>query len=230
MSTFRILVADDHEVIRLGVRSMLEAVEGWKICKKAIDGREAVEKAKELKPDIVILDVGMPRLNGLDATYQLLRDDPLLRIMILTINDTVQMARAALEAGAKAYVLKTDCGRDLVAAVSALQHGRTFFSSFTSQLVLSGYLKGIRAAKEGLGSLTSREREIVQLLAEGQRTKDVATLLNLSVKTVETHRTNMMRKLSLHSISELVLYAVRNDIVQVHGPSSELPELGQLVA
>jgi DNA-binding NarL/FixJ family response regulator len=226
MPTLRILVADDHEVIRLGVRSMLEAVEGWTICWEAVDGREAVEKAKELKPDIVILDVGMPRLNGLDATRQILRDDPLLPIMILTVIDTEQMARAALEAGAKAYVPKTDCGRDLVAAVSELHYGRTFFTPFAAQIVLNGFLKGIRAAKEGLGSLTSREREIVQLLAEGQRSKEVATLLHLGVKTVETHRSNIMRKLNVHRISEVVLYAVRNDIVQVHGPGTELSVLG----
>jgi DNA-binding NarL/FixJ family response regulator len=230
MSTLRILVADDHEVIRLGVRSTLEAVEGWKICGEAVDGREAVEKVKQLKPDVVILDVGMPRLNGLDAARQIFRCDPLQRIMILTVIDTEQMARAALEAGARAYVLKSDCGRDLVAAVSALQQGRTFFTSFTAEMVLNGFLTGIQAAKDGLGSLTSREREIVQLLAEGQCSKDVATLLNLSVKTVETHRVNLMRKLNVHRISELVLYAVRNDIVQVHSSSSVLAMPGQLVA
>ena len=137
--------------------------------KQLMEGRPWKRLTKELKPDIVILDVGMSRLNGLDATRQILRDDPLVPIMILTVIDTEQMARAALEAGAKAYVPRTDCGRDLVAAVSELHYGRTFFTPFTAQIVLNGFLKGIRAAKEGLGSLTSREREIVQLLAEGQR-------------------------------------------------------------
>jgi DNA-binding NarL/FixJ family response regulator len=224
MSALRILVADDHELVRRGVRSLLEANEGWIVCGEAGDGSEAVEKTRELKPDIVILDVGMPRLNGLEAARQILRYNPGQRVLILTITATEEMARAALEAGAKAYVLKSDGGRDLIAAVCALQHGRTFFTSLAAQMVLNGYLTGIRAVKGEFTSrsLTLREREVVQLLAEGRSTKAVAVLLKLSVKTVETHRNNIMRKVNVHSVAELVLYAARNDIVQVCSPSAAL--------
>jgi DNA-binding NarL/FixJ family response regulator len=219
MSALRILVADDHELVRRGVRSLLEANEGWIVCGEAGDGSET----RELKPDIVILDVGMPRLNGLEAARQILRYNPEQRVLILTITATEQMARAALEAGAKAYVLKSDGGRDLIAAVGALQHGRTFFTSLAAQMVLNGYLTGIRVKGEFTSpSLTLREREIVQLLAEGRSTKAVAVLLHLSVKTVETHRNNIMRKVNVHSMAGLVLYAARNDIVQVFSPSAAL--------
>ena len=225
MSTLRILVADDHDVIRLGVRSLLEAKQHWTVCGQAADGQEAVEKTRQLKPDVVVLDVGMPRLNGLEAARQMLHYDSSLRIVILTLYDTEQMVRAALAAGVRGYVLKCDAAQDLVAAVSALQHGRTFFTSGAARMVLNGYLSGIRASdgKFTARTLTSREREIAQLIAEGLTTKDVAISLDLSVKTVETHRSNLMRKLDLHNVAELVLYAVRNDMVQVcsrTGPGS----------
>jgi DNA-binding NarL/FixJ family response regulator len=215
MAQGRILVADDHEVVRKGLCALLQS-HGWEICGEAIDGRQAVDKSRELKPDIVILDIGMPNLNGLDATRQILRNNPDQRVLILTITDTDQVVRDVLQAGARGFVLKSDAARDLVAAVEAILQHRTFFTPRVGQMVLEAYLKGgDTRAEAALPTLTPREREIVQLLAEGKSTKEVASVLNLSVKTAETHRSNIMRKLKLHSVGELVLYAIRNNIVQV---------------
>ena len=216
----RIFVADDHEVVRRGICSLLTSHCGWEICGEAADGREAVEKVAYLKPDIVILDIGMPALNGLEATRQILHNDPHQKIAILSITDSEQVIQEALKAGAKAYVLKSDGAKDLMVAIDALQQNRTYFNSRIGQIVLNGFLNtGKVPSKRAsiLPDLTAREREIVQLLAEGKSTKEVAVTLGVSVKTAETHRSNLMRKLGLHCLSELVLYAVRNNIVQVPG-------------
>ena len=198
---------------------MLAAHPGWQVCGEAVDGREAVEKTKQLNPDIVILDLGMPNLNGLEAARQIYRHNPRHRILILTITDTEQVVLEVLKAGATGYLLKSDAARDLVAAVETLQRNSTFFNSRVGQMVLSGFLNGREpgaTATDATGpSLTPREREIVQMLAEGKSSKEVAVALNLSVKTAETHRSNIMRKLGLHSVSALVLFAVRNNIVQI---------------
>jgi DNA-binding NarL/FixJ family response regulator len=212
----RILIADDHEVARRGIRSLLEAHPGWEICGEAKDGREAVECANKLKPDLVLLDIGMPRLNGLDAARQILATCPETRILILTMHDSDQVVRDVLAVGARGFLLKSDAGRDLVAAVEALQHQRTFFTTKVAQMVLDGYLHvDSETDRQARHVLTPREREVIQLLAEGRTTKEVAVTLNLSVKTAETHRTNLMRKLDLHSVADLTRYAVRNGIVQV---------------
>lgn len=216
MSVLRILIADDHEVARRGIRALLESHPGWEVCAEAADGREAVNAAGRLKPDLVLLDIGMPSLNGLDATRQILAAEPDTRVLILTMHDSEQVVREVLAAGARGFLLKSDAGRDLVAAVEALQHNRTFFTTKVAQLVLEGYLRPDPDSERPLRSvLTPREREVIQLLAEGKTTKEVATTLNLSVKTAETHRTNLMRKLDLHSVVDLTLYAVRNGIVHV---------------
>jgi DNA-binding NarL/FixJ family response regulator len=218
MNVLRILVADDHEIVRRGLVSLLKSHAQWDVCAEAEDGRQAVQKAKELRPDVVILDIGMPNLNGLEAARQILRDHPQCRVLILTITDADEIVRAVLAAGARGFVLKSDAARDLVAAVEALQSNKTFFTSRVADMVLGGFLGRGQAATNGkvaLPILTPREREIVQLLAEGKSTKEVASYLNLSVKTAETHRSNIMRKLDLHSVSALVLYAVRNNMVQV---------------
>jgi len=216
VSVLRILIADDHEVARRGIRALLESHPGWEVCAEAGDGREAVSAANRLKPDLVLLDIGMPSLNGLDATRQILAADPDTRVLILTMHDSEQVVREVLAAGARGFLLKSDAGRDLVAAVEALQHNRTFFTTKVAQLVLEGYLRPDPESDRSLRSvLTPREREVIQLLAEGKTTKEVATTLNLSVKTAETHRTNLMRKLDLHSVVDLTLYAVRNGIVHV---------------
>jgi DNA-binding NarL/FixJ family response regulator len=221
----RILIADDHEVVRRGLSSLLQAQEGWEVCAEASDGREAVEKAKLLKPDCVILDIGMPNLNGLAATRQLTQHDPNLKIIVLTITDSDHVIREALDAGARGFVLKSDAVRDLVSAIEALQRGQMFFTPRVNEMVLAGFLeKGTAVPRSVLPkfpNLTPREREVIQLLAEGKSSKEVATLLNLSTKTAETHRSNIMRKLGFHSIRDLVLYAVKNDIIQVHTPPDE---------
>jgi DNA-binding NarL/FixJ family response regulator len=213
MDSLRLLVADDHEIVRKGLRSLLEAQPGWQVTAEASDGREAVDKAKELKPDVAVLDIGMPSLNGLEAARQMLKDDSRAKVLILTMHDSDPLIREVLESGAKGYVLKTDATRDLVAAVNALRSNKTFFTAKVAQLVLDGYLDKKRKPADS-GRLTGRQREIVQLLAEGKSSKEVAAALGLSVKTAETHRANIMRRLDCHSVSELVRYAVRNNIIQ----------------
>ena len=226
MAAFRILVADDHEVVRKGLVALLQQQSNWEVCGEAADGREAVEKTRELKPDVVILDIGMPSLNGLEATRQILKLDPQAKVLILTLHDSDQVVRDVLNAGARGFLLKSDAARDLVAAVEALRRDKTYFTSKVAAMVLEGYLRGGAGpapATIGRNRLTPREREIVQLLAEGKSTKEVAVVLGLSVKTAETHRSNIMRKLQLHSVSDLVLYAVRNNIVHVVQAGVETP-------
>jgi DNA-binding NarL/FixJ family response regulator len=216
---FRILIADDHDVARGGIRALLENHPGWQVCGEAKDGRETVELVAQTKPDLILLDIGMPNLNGLEATRQILATAPEALILILTMHDTDQLVREVLRAGARGFLFKSDAGRDLITAVEALQQGRTFFTTRVSQLVLNGFLDRDQPGEESPDSnfelLTSREREVIQLLAEGKTSKEVAVALSLSVKTAETHRTNLMRKLDLHSVADLTRYAVRNGIVQV---------------
>lgn len=222
MRSFRILVVDDHEVVRLGIRAMVEDHVGWEVCDEAADGREGVDKAAQIMPDLVILDLNMPRLNGLGAARQILRNESRPQILVLADSYSERAMREALEVGVRGVLLKSDPGSDLLAAIEALQAGRTFFTSGLADLLLDGYLNaGCERSNEGrsVPGLTIREREVVQLLAEGSSTKEVAKVLGLSVKTAETHRSNVMRKLRLHSLSELVLYAVRNGIVSV--PNSQ---------
>ena len=217
MDTLRLLVADDHEIVRKGLRSILEQQPGWQVAGEAKDGRETVAKAKELKPDVIVVDISMPSLNGLEATRQMLKEDAKTKVLILTMHDTDPLIREVLDAGARGYVLKSDASRDLVTAVEAVRRNKTFFTARVAQMVLEGYLdKKTRTtpSENPQTRLTPRQREIVQLLAEGKSSKEVAVVLGLSVKTAETHRANIMRRLECHSVSELVRYAVRNDIIQ----------------
>jgi len=215
----RILVADDHEVVRRGLCTLIQSEPNLEVCGEAADGREAVEQAGKLRPEIAIVDIAMPVLNGLEATRQILKANPKIKILILTLHDSDQVVRDVLGAGARGFLLKSDAARDLIAAVEALGHDKTYFTSSVASLVLEGYLRShaptAAPAAASPDRLTPREREIVQLLAEGKSTKEVATVLDLRVKTAETHRTNIMRKLQLRSVSDLVLYAVRNNIVHI---------------
>ncbi len=220
MAPFRILLADDHEVVRAGLRALLEEQSGWEVVAEAVDGRDAVEKASKLKPDAVVIDIAMPSLNGLEAVRQILKAVPNAKVLVLTMYDSDPLIQQVLQAGARGYLLKSDAGRDLVSAIEALRRNKTFFTPKVSQMVLEGYLdknpKEKEKEPEGEAEslrLTSRQREIVQLLAEGKSSKEVAAVLGLSVKTAETHRANIMRKLDCHSVTELVRYAIRNHII-----------------
>jgi DNA-binding NarL/FixJ family response regulator len=217
MPALKVLLADDHEIVRKGLRSMLEAQRDCEVVGEAGDGRQAVAMTKELKPDVVILDISMPLLNGMEATRQILKDRPQTKVLVLTMHESDPLIREVLDAGARGYILKTDAGRDLVTAVESLRRNKTFFTSRVSQMILDGFLKGDtrpqEAEQRGI-RLTPRQREIVQLLAEGKSSKEVAVELNLSVKTAETHRANIMRKLDCHSVSEVVRYAIRNQIIE----------------
>jgi DNA-binding NarL/FixJ family response regulator len=208
----RILVADDHPIVRQGICSLLKSHPGWEICGEALDGRQAVQMTKDLQPEIVILDLAMPTLNGLDATRQILSNNEDQKVLILTMSDSEQLIREVLGAGARGFVLKSDAATDLIAAVQALERHRTFFTPRV-QNILDSYFSSSQTSK--LPTLTNREREVLQLIAEGKTTKEVATTLGCSVKTAETHRSNLMRKLHLHSVTEVVLYAIRNFIIRV---------------
>src|SRR6202162_6152488 len=227
MKMFRILVADDHPIVRLGVCSLLKSHEGWEVCGQAGDGRDTVAKCRQLKPDLLILDICMPKLNGVDAARQILKDNPAQKILVLTDVESEQVVRDCLEAGVRGWVFKSDGTDELTTAVEALERHERTFSSRVSDLIMKGSLRRYRlgpgAAK--VTKLSLREREVLQLLGEGKTSKQVAILLNVKVKTAETHRSNIMLKLNLHSIVELVLYAVRNEIVHVQLPAmAALPQ------
>jgi DNA-binding NarL/FixJ family response regulator len=214
MNNVRILIADDHELIRRGLVSALADRPEWSIVAEAADGRQACELAARLTPEIAVLDLTMPELNGLDATRQIRASTPKTRILIVTAHESEQLIRDVLDAGAMGYVLKSDAGRVLVQAIEALLDDRPFFTSKVARFVLEGYLRsGEDSVTQTAVALSPRERQIVQLLAEGNNNKEVARALHLSVKTVETHRSNIMRKMEFGSLADLVRYAIRNKIV-----------------
>lgn len=213
MEELRILIADDHEVLRHGLRGILQSQPGWRVVAEAANGRQAVELAIQLKPDIAVIDISMPELNGLDATREILRAVPSCEVLIMTLHESEELVRQVLQAGARAYVLKSDAARDLLSAVEALRGGATFFTSSVASIVLQGFLQsspGKVAAGKIPPALTPRERQVAQLLAEGNSNKQVASSLGISVKTAETHRANLMHKLGITSLSDLVRWAVRN--------------------
>ena len=217
MKTLRILVADDHEVVRQGLRALLEACPEWEVCAEAANGREAIELARQTKPEVVVMDISMPELNGLEATRQILKALPRTEVLILTLHESEYLIRRVVESGARAYVLKSDAGRNLVEGVAALSRHKGFFSSNVAAAIVESHLKNGKTTggtKRNRELLTPREREIVQLLAEEKSNKEIAATLGLSVHTVETHRSNIMHKLGTHSMSGLIRYAVRNEIVQ----------------
>ena len=214
MRSARIVIADDHELVRRGLAMVVAEVKGWEVVAEASNGREAVEQVEKHKPDVTILDLSMPELNGLDATRQILASHPSAHVLILTAHESEQLIREVLGAGAQGYVLKSDAGRTLVNAVEALLDGGTFFTSKVARVVLEGFLSNPNSTGS-IPTLSVREREIVQLLAEGRSNKEIARKLEISVKTAETHRSNIMRKMQFDSLSDLVRYAVRNKIIDV---------------
>jgi DNA-binding NarL/FixJ family response regulator len=213
----RILVADDHDILRRGVRHLLSSRPDWQICAEARTGREAVLLCEEHKPDVAILDISMPELNGLEATRRIRKQSPLTSIIILSLHFSDELVKEVVEAGARGYVMKADTDRDLMNAVEAIANQRTFFTPRAAEMLLSNLsdrLAPYEAPTLLRSRLTPREREIVQLLAEGNSSKEVAGVLGISVKTAETHRANIMRKLQVHSASELVRYAIKNSIIE----------------
>ncbi len=217
MKPLRIMIADDHDLLRRGVRTLLQSHEGWEICGEASTGREAVAQAEALKPDIVVLDISMPDLNGVEAARRIRKVSPHTEVLVLSMHHSDQLIREIVDAGARGYIVKSDSDRDLIIAVEALSKHKPFFTPHATEVILSKFNPGgtVTELPELVRDrLTSREREIVQLLAEGKSSKEVASALCISVKTAETHRANIMRKLELHSVSELVRYAVRNQIIE----------------
>jgi DNA-binding NarL/FixJ family response regulator len=212
----RILLADDHEIVRRGLKELLEEQAGWTVCAEAANGREAVELAARSRPHVAILDFSMPELNGLEATRRIRQAAPDTEVLVFTMHGSEELIREVLSAGARGYLLKSDATRQLIPAVESVARHMPYFSGQVSTVVLDGFLKGKPAQPVALGAerLTSREREIVQLLAEGNSNKAIASRLDLSVKTVETHRSSVMRKLDLNSLADIVRFAVRNHIIQ----------------
>jgi DNA-binding NarL/FixJ family response regulator len=213
----RILVADDHDLMRRGIKTLLESHAGWEVCGEAKTGREAVDKVEELKPDLIILDISMPDLNGVEAARRIRKASAGTEVLILSMHYSDQLIREIVDAGVRGYIMKSDSDRDLIIAVETLAKHKPFFTSHATEVILSNFnaSRPAIALPELINKrLTSREREIVQLLAEGKSSKEVASSLGISIKTAETHRANIMRKLDLHSVSELVRYAVRNQIIE----------------
>ncbi|MGD1031458.1 MAG: response regulator transcription factor [Opitutaceae bacterium] len=208
-----ILIADDHELLRRGLCAVLAERPDWRVLGEAANGREAVRMAASLKPAVVVLDVTMPELNGLEAARQILADAPQTRVLILSAHESEQIVREVLQAGAQGYLLKSDAGRELIKAIDALLGNKPYFTSTVARMVLEGYLRAPQGQADETGRLSPREREIVQLVAEGRSNKEVAAALGISVKTAETHRSNVMQKMGFHSVTELVRYAIRNKMI-----------------
>ena len=217
MGGLRILVVDDHDVVRQGLRALLENHSGWEVCGEAATGPEALDKSQTLKPDVVVLDVAIPELNGLEVGRRIRKARPETQLLMLTMYESEDLVSEVLKLGARGFILKSDAGRDLVAAVEALSQHRPYFTSRVARLLLKGYLTRTEPAGSGRVAphrLSAREREVVQMLAEGKSNREIAGDLEISVKTVEAHRSNIMHKLDLHSISQLTRYAIRNRMIQ----------------
>jgi len=215
MRKIGILLADDHQLMRSGIRLMLEREPDLTVVGEAADGREAVALAKTRKPDVVVMDIGMPNLNGIEAAFQMTQEKSDLAVVIVSMHSDESYVLRALKAGARGYLLKDSAEADLIKAVHAVAAGKSFFSPIVSKLLLDDYVRKLKRSgtDDSYDLLTPREREILQLIAEGKSNKDVANLLNLSVYTVESHRSNLMEKLNLRGLPELILYAVRRGLI-----------------
>ncbi len=217
MSKVRILIADDHELVRRGLRATLEERPGWEVVGEAGDGEEAIRLSLKLRPDLLVLDVNMPKQNGLEVARALQERAPKIRVLVLTVHDSAQIVREIMQAGAKGYLLKSEAGKDLPTAVETVMQDQPFLTPSVTNIVLDTFLKSApkpAAPETPPVPLSTRETEVIKLLAQGHSNKDVARQLGISVKTVDTHRTNLMRKIGLHSITELVRYAIRNGLVE----------------
>jgi DNA-binding NarL/FixJ family response regulator len=217
----RILIADDHALLRRGTRTILQARRGWKIVGEAANGREALEKTLRLKPDVTILDISMPELDGVEVTRQIRKSLPDVKVLVLTRHESDQMIRRALEAGANGYLLKSDLVDHLPKAVKAVADNKGFLTPRISEIILKGFINAGNKPDEEMRAgvrITPRELEIIRLLAAGKSNKEVSTQLGITVRTVETHRSKIMLKLGLHSLAELIHYAMRNEIISVKGP------------
>jgi DNA-binding NarL/FixJ family response regulator len=211
----RVILADDHSVMRHGLRLILEQQEGFEVLGEARDGREAVNLAQALHPDVAVLDITMPNLNGIEAARQITDKHPEVAVVVLSMHADESYVLRALKAGARGYLLKESPESDFLAAIRSVSEGKAFFSPAVSRLLVEDYVRQLqdRDIEDSYDLLTPREREILQLIAEGKSNKDIANFLNLSLYTVETHRSNILEKLNLHSVPELILYAVRKGVV-----------------
>jgi len=215
MSPLRILVADDHDLMRRGIRTVINARKDWEICGEAVNGTQAVTKAQELKPDVAILDISMPELNGIEAAKRIRKLSEKTEILILSMHYSDQIIREVIDYGIRGYLVKSDTGRDLSKALDNLAKHKAFYSGRVADVIANPPRQdSVSDSKKPKTRVTSRESEIIQILSEGKSSKEAAAVLNISVKTVETHRANIMRKLELHTVSELVRYAIRNQIVE----------------
>lgn len=215
LTPLRIVVVDDHAVVRRGVRALLESRADWKVVADATTGREALDAVKRHRPEIVVMDISLPELNGLDATRQIIQESPQTEVLVLTMHHSEELAREVLKAGARGYVLKSDADESLIAAVDALRQHKPFLTSGVTEFMLDGFLRDMSVPDLSTRDpVTPREREIIQLLTEGLSNKEAAARLGISVKTIEAHRANIMRKLRLRSVADLVRYAIRNKIAQ----------------
>jgi two-component system, NarL family, response regulator NreC len=215
MKRIRILLADDHQLMRSGLRLLIEQQADLTVVGEAADGREAAALAKSLRPDVAVMDISMPNLNGIEAAHQITQSHPEIAVIVLSMHPDEGYVLRALKAGAKGYLLKDSAESDLIAAVRAVARGKSFFSPAVSKVLLDDYLRKLKrsGAEDAYDLLTPREREVLQLVVEGKSNKEVANLLSLSVYTVETHRSNVMQKLNLKGVPELTLYAVRKGII-----------------
>ena len=215
MKTIRILLADDHTIVRKGLRMLLESHEGFRVVAEAADGREAVAMTQQHQPDVVVMDLAMPVLNGIEAARQICSGETQAAIVFLSMHSDEGYVLKALKSGAKGYLLKDSAEHDLVNAVQTVSEGKAFFSPAISKMLVEDYVRQMHQQKteDSYDLLTTREREVLQLLAEGRCNKEVATVLDLSPHTVETHRSHVMQKLNLHSAAEMILYAIRKGVI-----------------
>jgi two-component system, NarL family, response regulator NreC len=216
MGELRVLLGDDHAVLRHGLRKILEDRHDWRVVAEAGNGRDAVREALALNPDVAVLDIGMPLLNGIEATRQIVRRAPSVRVLILSMHSDQAYVTQAIQAGARGYLLKESAGADLLEAIAALASGKTFFSPAVAQVVFDDYVRSLsaRGITDPYDALSEREREVLQLVAEGRTSKEIADVLSISPATVETHRSHLLQKLSLHNTVEVVRYATKRGIIQ----------------